>query len=187
MKERSVCTLLVASCLAAGTLLAQSSPAPENACALLQPAEIEAALGAKLNRSLAGMEVPFAKGAAHLAGETMWMCQGSAGTRAVTLAYGREPNGPEAVKEAESRLAAPRERLRSMGYAVKETKLDATTCWTMAPPAAHGDVPVTFATTCGALKGLWYYSLSISAATAADLLPAEKVKRLADQAAARMP
>ena len=187
MTKRSACTLFAVSCLVAAPLLAQSSPASQQACAPLRPAEIEAALGAKLDRPLAGMAVPFAKRAAHLPGETAWTCQGSAGGRSVMLSYGQEPAGPEAAKEAEARLAAPRDRLRSMGYTVKETKLGATTCWTMAPPATKGDEPVAFGTTCGAVKGLSYYSVSVSAATAADLLPPEKVKRLADQAAARLP
>jgi hypothetical protein len=187
MTKRSACTMFAVSFLAAAPLLAQSSAASQQACAPLRPAEVEAALGAKLDRPLAGMAVPFAKGAAHLPGETAWTCQGSAGGRALTLTYGREPAGPEAVKEAEARLAAPRDRLRSMGYTVRETKLGATTCWTMTPPATHGDAPVTFGTTCGALKGLSYYSVSVSAGSAAELLPAGKVKRLADRAAARLP
>ena len=187
MSKRSLGTLFAVFCLAAAPWLAQAAPTSEKACAPFKPAEIEAAIGAKLDRPLAGMAVPFAKGAARLPGETAWTCQGSAGGRSVMLSYGQEPAGPEAAKEAEARLAAPRDRLRSMGYTVKETKLGATTCWTMAPPATKGDEPVAFGTTCGAVKGLSYYSVSVSAATAADLLPPEKVKRLADQAAARLP
>lgn len=186
MKNRGSCLLFAVSCLLAAPLLAQPSPASEKACALLQPAEIEAALGAKLDRPLAGMAVPLKKDAAHLAGETLWTCEGRAGSRAVTMFWGTEPATPAGKVEGEARIKAPQERLRGMGYAIKETKLGATTCWTMAPPAAHGAEPVAFGTTCGGVKGGSFYSVSVSSTGAGDLLGVLKVKLLADQAAARL-
>jgi hypothetical protein len=187
MKSRRSSTLFAVSCLVAGPLLAQPSPASEKACALLRPAEIEAAVGAKLDRPLAGMEVPVKKDAAHPAGERLWTCEGQAGSRAVTVFYGTEPATPEGKVQAQARVKAPRERLRGMGYTVKETRLGATTCWTLTPPAAHGDEPVAFGTTCGGVKGRSFYSVSVSSTGAGDLLGAEKVKALADRAAARLP
>ncbi len=187
MKSRRSSMLFAVSCLVAGPLLAQASPASEKACSLLRPAEIEAVLGAKLDRPLAGMAVPGKKGAPRPAGEAEWTCQGRAGTRAVSLFYGAEPATAEGKAKAAARLKAPQERLRAMGYAIKETKLGATTCWTMTPPATHGDEPVAFGTACGGLKGDSFYSLSVSATGAGDLLGVEKVKVLADKAAARLP
>lgn len=187
MKSRRSSMLFAVSCLVAGPLLAQASPASEKACSLLRPAEIEAVLGAKLGRPLAGMAVPVTKNAAHPPGETLWTCQGSAGTRDVTVIYGAEPATPQGQAQLQIRLKAPQERLRTMGYTIKESTLGATTCSTMTPPAAHGDEPVTFGTMCGGIKGRSFYSVSVSAATAADLLPAAKVKVLADEAAARLP
>jgi|SRR5664280_245211 len=187
MKNRRPYVLFAVSCLFAGPLLAQASPASEKACALLQPSEIEAVLGAKLDRPLAGMAVPIKKNAAHPPGETLWTCQGSAGTRDVTVVYGAEPATPEGQAQLQIRLKAPQERLRTMGYSIKETKLGATMCWTMTPPAAHGDEPVAFGTTCGGIKGRSFYSVSVSSTGAGDLLGVEKVKLLADKAAARLP
>ena len=187
MTIRRSSVLFAVSCLLAGAALAQASAPSEKACALLQPAEIEAALGAKLARPLAGMRVPVKHGAAQPAGEALWTCEGSVGARAVTVMYGSEATAAEANVRGATMLGAPRERLRAMGYTVKETTLGGSTCWTMTPPATHGDEPVAFATVCGGVKGASFYSVSVSAATAADLLPVEKVKLLADAAAARLP
>ncbi len=187
MKIQRSLMLLAVSYLVAGPLLAQASPATEKACALLRPAEIEAVLGAKLDRPLAGMAVPVKKNAAHPPGETLWTCQGSAGTRDVTVVFGAEPATPEGQAQLQIRLKAPQERLRRMGYTLKESTLGATMCWTMTPPAAHGDEPVTFGTTCGGIKGRSFYSVSVSSTGAGDLLGVEKVKLLADKAAARLP
>ncbi len=187
MKNRRSFVLFAVSCLVAGPLLAQASPASEKACALLQPSEIEAVLGAKLDRPLAGMAVPVKKNAAHPPGETLWTCEGSAGTRDVTVVFGAEPATPEGQAQLQIRLKAPQERLRTMGYTIKESTLGATTCWTMTPPTAHGDEPVAFGTTCGGVKGRSFYSVSVSSTGAGDLLGVEKVKLLADKAAARLP
>ena len=154
---------------------------------MLQPSEIEAVLGAKLDRPLAGMEVPVKKDAAHPGGETQWTCQGRAGSRAVMVFWGTEATGPDAKARAGARIEAPRERLRGMGYAIKETKLGATTCWTMIPPAVHGDEPAAFGTTCDGVKGRAFYSVSVSSTGAGDLLGIDKVKPLADKVAARLP
>lgn len=186
MKDQRSHVLFAVACLVAGPLLAQTGPTSEKACALLLPSEIEAAVGAKLARPLAGMELPVKKDAAHPAGEALWTCQGSAGTRSVTVVYGTEPATPEGKAQARIRLKAPQERLRRMGYAVKETTLGATTCWTMTPPAAHGDEPVAFGTTCGGVKGRSFYSVSVSSTGVGDLLGVSKVKLLADKAAARL-
>ncbi len=186
MKSRRPYMVVAVSCLVAGPLLAQPSPASEKACALLQPAEIEAVLGAKLDRPLAGMEVPLKKDAAHLAGETLRTCSGLAGTRSVTVFWGTEPATPEGKVQGEARIKAPQERLRAMGYSIKETKLGATTCWTMTPPASHGGEPVAFGTTCGGVKGSSFYSVSVSSTGAGDLLGVSKVKLLTDEAAARL-
>jgi hypothetical protein len=186
MKNRGSCLPFAVSCLVAGPLLAQPGPTSEKACALLQPAEIEAVLGATLDRPLAGMAVPLTKDAAHPAGETLWTCEGRAGSRAVTVFWGTEPATPAGKVEGEARVKAPQERLRGMGYTVKETRLGATTCWTLTPPAAHGDEPVAFGTTCGGVEGGSFYSVSVSSTGAGDLLGASKVKLLADKAAARL-
>jgi hypothetical protein len=187
MKSRRSYILVAVSCLVAGPLLAQVHPTSEKACALLRPAEIEAVLGAKLDRPLAGMAVPVKKNAAHPPGETLWTCQGSAGTRDVTVVFGAEPATPEGQAQLQIRLKAPQERLRRMGYTLKESTLGATMCWTMTPPAAHGDEPVAFGSTCGGIKGRSFYSVSVSSTGAGDLLGVEKVKLLADKAAARLP
>ncbi len=187
MKSRRSSMLFAVSCLVAGSLLAQASPASEKACAVLRPAEIEAVLGAKLDRPLAGMAVPVKKDAPHPEGKAEWTCQGRAGTRAVMVFYGTEPATADGIARAEARIKAPRERLRGMGYSIKETKLGATMCWTMTPPAAHGDEPVAFGTTCAGVKGRSFYSVSVSSTGAGDLLGVEKVKLLADKAAARLP
>ncbi len=187
MKNRRSFVLFAVSFLFAGSLLAQPSPASEKACALLQPADFEAVLGAKLDRPLAGMEVPPKKDAAHLAGETLWTCSGRAGTRSVTVFWGTEPATPEGKVQGEARIKAPQERLRGMGYTIKESTKGTTTCWTMTPPASHGDEPVAFGTTCGGVKGNSFYSLSVSSTGAGDLLGVLKVKLLADKVAARLP
>ena len=186
MKNRRSFVLAAVFFLVAGPLLAQPSPASEKACALLRPEEIEAVVGAKLDRPLAGMEVPVKKDAAHPDGETQWTCQGRAGSRAVTVVYGTEPATPDGKVQAQARIKAPQARLRGMGYSIKETKLGGTTCWTMTPPAAHGDEPVAFGTTCGGVKGRSFYSVSVSSTGAGDLLGVEQVKLLADKAAARL-
>ncbi len=187
MKSRRSYMLFAVSFLVAGPLLAQASSASEKACALLQPAEIEAVLGAKLDRPLAGMAVPIAKDAAHPQGETLWTCQGRVGTRSVMVFWGTEPATPEGKVQGEARIKAPQERLRGMGYSIKESTLGTTTCWTMTPPASHGDEPVAFGTTCGGVKGNSFYSLSVSSTGAGDLLGVLKVKLLADKVAARLP
>jgi hypothetical protein len=187
MKNRRPYVLFAVSCLFAGPLLAQASPASEKACALLQPSEIEAVVGAKLDRPLAGMEVPVKKDAAHPGGETLWTCQGRAGTRSVMVFWGTEPATPDGKARAEARIKAPQGRLRGMGYTIRESTLGATTCWTMTPPTGHGDEPVAFGTTCAGVKGRSFYSVSVSSTGAGDVLDVEKVKLLADKAAARLP
>jgi hypothetical protein len=179
----SLCAALVAPHRAD----AQTGARSDKACSLLTASELEQVMGGKLEKPLAGMKVPYTKDANHDHDGAILTCQGKLGARFVMVVYGTQPVTPEGRKRGEERARLAQEKLRTSGYTIKEKDFGDLKCWTMQPPANQKEGFSVFGTNCGGTRGDYFYSVSISATGAGDLIPIEKLKAVADKAASRLP
>lgn len=135
------------------------------ACALVTPAELEAALGEKVTlKPQGGME-----GVA--------LCSGTTPKAGVMLRVAMKSSGSEdAAKEGI-------EMARKMGAQVDVKTFGPMTCSTMIPSeslAAHG-----FNTTCSVTKGASVAAIEVTTKTKAEMVSIEHMKALAEKMAGR--
>jgi hypothetical protein len=135
------------------------------ACALVTPAELEAALGEKVT------------------------LKPQSGTGSVAMCTGTSPKANVLLRVAAKRegsgdaAKAGVEMMRKQGYQVDVKMFGPITCSTMEPPAnlaGHG-----FNTTCSVTKGTLVAAIEVTAKAKADVIPIERLKPVAEKMAGR--
>jgi hypothetical protein len=153
--------------LAVILVLAWASPAASaegsRACALATPAELEAALGARVAGLAGGPGSPI--------------CSGSTPTASVMLRLARKSG------RAPGAAAAGLAMAKQMGAQVDLKTFGPITCSTIVPPKdkeAYG-----FNTTCSIDKGTEIAAVEVTAKAQRDMVPIEKLRVVAEKMAGR--
>ena len=182
---------VAAVCLFASEALpAAEAPRPtrsEKACSLIVPADLESALGLHGGNPLVGMEIPFVKDANHDHSGSGFTCPGKVGGRYVSVTFGSGPVTTEGRKQGQEKIAQAQHALRKRGYTIRTETRQGIDCWTMAAPPGDTTGAAMFGTTCGGVKGADFYSITVSANGAGDIVPMERLRALARTAASRLP
>lgn len=166
-RRRLTVRLLVALVAIAGAHL-RSLPAPARAagankvCELLTPAEVEAALGAKVSS--------FTEGAGGF-------CYASAPTVTVMLRLAKKSGTP-------GREAKGIEMMKQMGGQVDVKTFGSMTCSTLVPPANLAQT-VGFNTTCSITKGDSVAAVEVTAKAQTNMISIDKLRPLAEKLAPR--
>jgi len=164
---RRIAMLVLTIGLAVSTRAAE----PNQACALLTTAELEAALGATVS-PLAAQEIP---GKA-----TVQMCTTKSANARVLLRIAKMKGGAGSSNAAAEGI----EVARQMGAQVDVKTFGPITCSTMIPPKNMEQMG--FNTTCSVVKGTTVAAVEITTKARKDLVPIEKVHPLAGKIAARV-
>jgi len=142
--------------------------AGNRACALLTPAEIQEALGAKVS----GLDGGGAQGDAAI-------CTGNIPTGKVMLRTATRKAGEERNIEAEGIKIAEK-----MGAKVEVKTFGAITCSTLIPSKSMEELG--FNTTCAVLKGTRVGAVEVTTKAQKDMVPIEKLRPLAEKIADRL-
>ena len=146
--------------------------AASHPCSLLTPAQVSAAVGS-VGESLEG-DMP---GKAH-----MRACSWSIPGGLFTLAVGKVPNPNKSTRELLDYMNSMYDLLKGQGWKYEKKDLGSTSCSLLTPPAgAANGSPATICAT--VVKGM----LVMASASSKTSIPAEKLKPLAETAAARLP
>ena len=154
--------------LTIGLVVPARAAEPNQACALLTTAELEAVLGAKLS-PLAGQSIPGKAG--------VQMCTTKSANALVLLRLAKTKGTSNAAAEGI-------EIARSIGAQVDVKTFGPITCSTMIPP--RNMEQMGFNTTCSVVKGTTVAAVEITTKARKDLVPIEKVHPLADKIATRV-
>lgn len=146
--------------------------APLHPCSLLTPAQISAAVGS-VGESREGDMPGKAK---------MRACSWGIPGGLFTLSVGKVPNPNQGTRELLDHVNSMYDVLKGQGWKYEKKELGSTSCSLVTPPAgAANGAPATFCATVA--KGMLVMASVSSNAT----VPAEKLKPLAETAAARLP
>jgi hypothetical protein len=137
------------------------------ACRLLQPSELESALGGKA----AGF-APASLGPADA-------CTGQVGTRRVLIRVAERHGDPGGAMERQGIEAA-----RKQGIQVDVKREGDLTCSTMVPPAALARMG--FNTTCSIFRGGRVVAVEVTAPTQKEMATMDAVRALVEKAVARL-
>jgi hypothetical protein len=173
--------LLLAALVAPAVFWAQSGP---KACSLLTASEVEGVMGAKVTSSSEG-DIPYTKGPNSDHDGTLMTCNWKMGTRSVSLVYSTGQVTAEGKRLGENKTKASVEVLMKEGYKIDKKDFGSMKCSTMVAPTQQA--MKLFSTTCGTEKGRMWVTVSASASGQSDLVPMEKIKTLAENAASRLP
>ncbi|MEW5979100.1 MAG: hypothetical protein AB1898_25170 [Acidobacteriota bacterium] len=158
-------TWAIASMLA--TLTSSYAAEPSAACTLLQPAELESALGGKAAR-FSGH---------HL--ESADVCSGQVGTRKVVIRTAKRQRQDGGAVERKGIETA-----RRMGAQVEIKTEGDLTCSTLIPPASLPQMG--FNTTCSVFRAGKVLAVEVTAPSRQDMVPMEAVRSLVQKAATRL-
>ena len=172
--------------LALTLLLAWSTPLPVGAaskykaCSLLTAAELGAALGAKVDRSVE-RDIVIDEGP--YKGETMSSCDWViGGATHVSLSVIRQVLSGEQRAAGLAKLRQALEDLKKQGWTVESANIAGAACSTARPPASESSaLPLV-----GCFMESKGFAFSVYVVTRATVTP-QQVKALADKAAARLP
>lgn len=158
--------------LAATVVVAAAGLAPADAgqggsCRLLQPSELESALGGKA----AGL-TPANLGSADA-------CTGQVGTRTVLIRVAERRGDPGGAMERQGIEAA-----RKQGIQVDVRRDGDLTCSTMAPPAPLSRIG--FNTTCSIFREGRVVAVEVTAPSQNEMAPMDVVRKLVEKAVARL-
>jgi hypothetical protein len=187
VKRAAVLAAAVVVAFGASEVGAEKPVRSERACSLITPGDLESTLGLKGGKPLVGMEIPYTKDANHDHSGSLLVCQGNVGGRYVSVTFGSRPITPEGRKRGEEKIARTQDALRKRGYTIRTGESDGIGCWTMAAPPGDTTGAAMFATTCGGVKGADFYSITVSANGANDIVPMDRLRVLAKSAASRLP
>ena len=156
----------------AAQLAGAQTAAPLHPCSFLTAAQITAAVG-KVGESREG-DMP---GKAR-----MRACSWSIPGGLFTLSVGKVPNPSLSTRELLDYMNSMYDVLKGQGWKYEKKDFGSTSCSLVTPPAgAANGSPTTFCATVA--KGM----LVMASASSKASIPAEKVKSLAETAAARLP
>ena len=162
--------------IAAGQAGAQT-PAASHPCSLLTTSQITAAVGS-VGESLEG-DMP---GTGHGANPLRRACSWSIPGGLFTLSVGKVPNPSLNTRQLLDYMNTMFDQLKGQGWTYEKKDFGSTSCSQLTPPAgaANGSPATSCATV---VKGMLVMAGTSSKAS----IPAEKLKSLAETAAARLP
>ena len=153
--------------LAALSLTSAHAQGSSVACKLLQPSEIESAIGGKAT-GFSGSDI----------GETS-ICTGQVGTSRVMIRVAqRKRNDGGALERAGV------EKLRKAGWRIEVKTEGELTCSTAIPPASSAQIG--FNTTCSALRAGKVVAVEVTASSEKGMASTEATRKLAQKAVARL-
>jgi len=177
---------LIAVLLGSASAFAQGQVS-QKACSLLTPAELGAAIGGAVEQT-SGREIPFRKDEHHDHDGAVYICTSKLGSRYVYITFSTSPVTAEGKKQDKAQVKTLEDKMRQQGYQIKPQSLGSTKCLTILPPSGGklvaGQGP---GTNCTVERGAYFVSLSITATSQSDLFPLDKLRRLAEMAASRLP
>lgn len=146
-------------------------------CSLLTAAQISAAVGS-VGESLEG-DMP---GTGHGANPLRRACSWGVPGGIFTLSVGKVPNPSMSTRQLLDYLNSMYDQLKGQGWQYEKKDFGSTSCSLLTPPA--GAASGSPATSCATVvKGM----LVIASTSSKASVPAEKLKSLAESAAARLP
>lgn len=162
--------------IAAGQAAAQTGAA-SHPCSLLTAAQIGAAVGS-VGESREGDMPGTGRGANPLRRACSWSMPGGL----FTLSVGKVPNPNLSTRQLLDYVNSMYDLLKSQGWKYEKRDFGSTSCSLLTPPAgaANGSPATSCATV---VKGMLVMTSTSSKAS----IPAEKIKSLAETAAARLP
>jgi hypothetical protein len=140
-------------------------------CSFLTPEQISAAVG-KVGKSAEG-DMP---GKAR-----MRACSWSISGGVFTLSVGKVPNPNQSARQLLDYMNSMYDQLKAQGWKYEKKDFGSTSCSVVTPPSGAANAsPATFCAT--VVKGM----LVVASASSKASIPAEKLKSLAETAAARL-
>jgi hypothetical protein len=164
------------------SLQAQASP---RSCALLTSAELEGALGGKVTATQP-QEIPYKKDAHNDHDGVLFLCTYQMGARSVMVVYSTQPVTAAGRQRGDAQAAAATDHFRHQGWTIQSHDFGATKCWTGAAPAGTKS-PFSPSTSCGAVRGSYFVSITVTSTNTQDRVPMEQAKHIADIATGRLP
>ena len=159
--------IIEAAALGALSLTSTHAQGSSAACKLLQPSEIESAIGGKATK--------FSGSAL---GETS-ICAGQVGTSKVMIRVAqRKRNDGGALEKAGV------EKLRKAGWRIEVKTEGDLTCSTVIPPASSARIG--FNTTCSVLRAGKVVAVEVAAPSEKEMASMEATRKLAQKAVARL-
>ena len=176
MHSRLLTLTLLIGFIAARQAAAQTAP-PPHPCSLLTAAQISAAVGS-VGESREGDMPGTGRGANPLRRACSWSMPGGL----FTLSVGKVANPNLSTRQLLDYVNSMFDLLKGQGWKYEKKDFGSTSCSLLTPPAggANGSPATSCATV---VKGL----LVMTSASSKASIPAEKVKFLAETAAARLP
>jgi hypothetical protein len=164
------------------SLQAQASQRP---CALVTPAELESALGGRVTTTQP-QEIPYKKDARNDHDGVLSLCTYKVGVRSVMVVFSTQPVTAAGRQRGEAQTTAATDQLRHQGWAILSRDFGATKCWTGVAPEGTKS-PFSPSASCGAVKGSYFVSVTVTSTNPQDRLSMEQAKQIADVATGRLP
>lgn len=152
-------------------------------CSILTPAEVEASLGVKPSAPNEA-DAPYKKGNVHDHDGVLSSCSWTAPERTLLLAVSSAAVTPEGKAKGKKAKKDSEAALEKQGIQVERKAWGTLECTFIRPPKGK---PIPHGTTCSGEKGKSVYFLSVSSKPDQTPIPMEKLKALAEKAAARLP
>ena len=179
MNRTGVMVVLTTALLAVAVQRPADAASKYKPCSLLTPAEVEAVLGTKVADPQES-DITITQGA--YKGETMSGCSwGTKSPVSASLSVIRGPRTPEERTAGSANLRRLLDGLKGKGWTVEPANTPGAVCSRAVPPAGRENAP-TFASCFMEGKGLGF-ALYVFSPTVTP----QRVKALADKAAARLP
>jgi len=151
-----------------GMVWSDDAVAAMDACKLLSAGEVESVVGGKVMRN--GVE-------------TKEMCQMGSGTYFIMITrFAKKDADTKHVNESNEKVKKGIEKMKKMGVKMTEEKYGTTTCST----AIGNSRTPAYTTGCTVDKGGFQVSMSVMAASEAQMVPSAKVRLLVEKAASRL-
>jgi hypothetical protein len=150
-----------------------------NACSLLTAADLEAALQAKVTRTVEHQDVTIDTGT--YKGEAMSGCTWVMGSMSASIGVIRAPRTPQEREEGLAKLRGALDALKQKGWTIQSTSVQGASCARAVPPANENARPLVSCFAEG--KGLGFSVNVIGSAS----VTVEQVAGLTGKVAARLP
>jgi hypothetical protein len=179
MKRTHIVVLVTTLLVATAMQLPATAATKYQPCSLLTAADLEAALGAKVDR-FADRDTTIPEGP--FKGEIMSTCDWVVGSTYVSLNVIRGPKNPQEQAAGLANLRALEEGLKKRGWAVEPGNIPGAECASAKPPASE-PTALPGASCVMVSKGLTF-SLGVNRKGSVTV---QEVKALADKVGARVP
>jgi hypothetical protein len=110
------------------------------ACSLLTAADLEAALQAKVTRTIEAQDIIIDKGS--YKGEAMSGCTWVLGSMYASVGVIRAPRTPQEREEGLAKLRGALDTLKQKGWTIQSTRIAGVECGRAVPPASENTRPI---------------------------------------------